>query len=375
MQRFTALSVLTSLALTPAFSQTVASSVKADVSPAITKAPAVPPSPNTLLDGTAVKLRLSETLNSATAKTGQSVSFEVVEDVVVNGITVLPKGSQALATITDANSKKSMGRGGKLNVNVDSARLLDGEKVQLRAVQDNKGGGHIGAMTGAMVATGIVFFPAAPLFLFIHGKDINIPKGTEVTAFVQGDMKLDMVKFGGVNPPSAPIPVTAATVAATQGDSLTIEANVPNCDIEVDGTFVGNTPSTLSIAPGQHTIVIKKKGYADWTRTMKVAGSGVHLNATLEPIGTPGTVAPASGVVTASAPARAASPVSVPEPVAVVVVPAPQSSPTPTPAAVPAAPVQKTQTAAPKQGSGMKRSQPPLPMKITCVPASSCSVH
>jgi hypothetical protein len=78
-----------------------------------------------------------------------------------------------------------MGRGGKLNVNVDSARLADGEKVQLRAVQENKGGGHVGAMTGAMVATSIVFFPAAPLFLFIHGKDITIPKGTEVTALPQ----------------------------------------------------------------------------------------------------------------------------------------------------------------------------------------------
>lgn len=37
-------------------------------------------------------------------------------------------------------------------------------------------------MTAAMVATSIVFFPPAPLFLFIKGKDITIPKGTEVTA-------------------------------------------------------------------------------------------------------------------------------------------------------------------------------------------------
>ena len=66
----------------------------------------------------------------------------------------------------------------KLDVNVDSVRLKDGEKIPLRAVKDTKGGGHVGAMTGAMVATGIVFFPAAPLFLFMHGKDINIPKGT-----------------------------------------------------------------------------------------------------------------------------------------------------------------------------------------------------
>jgi len=48
--------------------------------------------------------------------------------------------------------------------------------VVLRAVKGGSGGNHIAAMTGAMVATSIVFFPAAPLFLFMHGKDITIPK-------------------------------------------------------------------------------------------------------------------------------------------------------------------------------------------------------
>ena len=147
-----------------------------------------------------MKLRLAENLTSATAKAGDQVPFEVTEEVDVDGVPVIAKGGQALATVTDASPKKSMGRGGKLDVNVDSVRLIDGEKLQLRAVQDNKGGGHVGAMTGAMVATSIVFFPAAPLFLFIHGKDIVIPQGTEVTAFVQGDMKLDMAKFAPVPP-------------------------------------------------------------------------------------------------------------------------------------------------------------------------------
>ena len=43
-------------------------------------------------------------------------------------------------------------------------------------------------MTGAMVATAIEFWPAAPLFLLMHGKDITIPKGTEITAYVNGEV-------------------------------------------------------------------------------------------------------------------------------------------------------------------------------------------
>ena len=149
-------------------------------------------------------------------------------------------------------------------------------RCKLRAIQDNKGGGHVGAMTGAMVATSIVFFPAAPLFLFMHGKEVVIPKGTEITAFVQGDMRLDMAKMEPAGSPSATATATA------QVASLVVESNVAGADIEVDGAFVGSTPSTVSIAPGPHTIAVKKKGYGEWSRTMNVSGSGVRLNAELD---------------------------------------------------------------------------------------------
>lgn len=123
-----------------------------------------------LEDGTPIRLRLTRNLSSGTDRKGDQVDFEVLEDVSVQNIVVIPRGGIAWATIAEAEPKKRMGRGGKLNVNIDSVRLRDGEKVPLRAIKEDKGGGHVGAMTGAMVATGIVFFPAAPLFLFMHGK-------------------------------------------------------------------------------------------------------------------------------------------------------------------------------------------------------------
>lgn len=227
------------------------------------------------MDGTAVKMRLAQTISSADVKTGQQVPFEVTEDVVVEGVTVIAKGSPAIATVTEAHSKKSMGRGGKLDVNVDSTRLVNGQRVQLRAVQDAQGGGHVGAITGAMVATAIVFFPAAPLFLFIKGKDITIPQGTEVLAFVQGDTRLDMASL------AAPAAMQGGVQGVTMA-SLTIDSPTPGVEIEIDGSFVGSTPSTVSVTPGQHTIMLKKKGYSNWTRSMNVSGSGVRVTAELE---------------------------------------------------------------------------------------------
>ncbi len=248
--------------------------------------PAGPPPPHTLLDGTPVTLRISQTISSADAKVGQEVPFEVMEDLQVDGVTVLPKGSTAIGTVTEAEPKRRMGRGGKLNININYARLVDQEKVALRAAKDTNGGGHVGAMTGAIVATSIVFFPAAPLFLLMHGKDISIPQGTEITSFVDGDMHLNMVKFSVA-------PTTGAAPAAAEA-SIVVGSTPPGADIAVDGAFVGNTPSTLSIALGAHEVTVSKKGYSDWDRKLNVTGGNIHLDADLGPASAAPTPAPVS---------------------------------------------------------------------------------
>src|SRR5437899_11157207 len=148
-----------------------------------------------LEDATPVKLRINRNISSADAQVNETVDFEVLEEVKVHDAIVIPRGSTAWGTVTEAQPKRRMGRAGKLNINIDNVRLASGEKVALRAIKDVKGGGHQGAITGAIVATSIVFFPAAPLFLLVHGKDITIPKGTEITAYTNGDIPLDPKKF------------------------------------------------------------------------------------------------------------------------------------------------------------------------------------
>ncbi len=172
--------------------QPAAAAVKDDPQPVV---PAGPGGQFILEDGTPIKLVLSENLSSADAQVGQEVSFEVVEDVLIQGIVVIPKGSTAWATITAAEHKRRLGRAGKLDLNLDKVRLSDGEKALIKATKDAQGAGHTGAMVGAMAATAIFTLGGSALFLLMHGKDITIPKGTAVTAFVQGDDVLDRSKF------------------------------------------------------------------------------------------------------------------------------------------------------------------------------------
>jgi len=192
---------------------------------------------------------------------------------------MIPKGGVAWATVTEAQSKRRMARGGKLDMNIDSVRLIDGEKVALRAVKEVKGGGHTGAMTGAMVGTAIVFFPAAPLFLFMHGKDITIPKGTEITAYINGNFPIDAAKF---QPNTSSNQTTAAPNTGLTNSKLAVSSVPDGADIEVDDNFVGNTPSVVELVYGEHNVAVKKSGYKTWQRKIKLSGGEIKINAELE---------------------------------------------------------------------------------------------
>ena len=232
--------------------------------------------PFVLLDGTPIKLRLSQTVSSADARVNDRVEFEVLEDVTVDNVVVIQKGATALGTVTEAVPKRRMARGGKLEIVMDSVRLVDGEKVALRAVKDAKGGGHTGGMTVGIVAAAIVFWPAAPLFLLMHGKDITFPKGTDVPTFINGDMKLDPSKLQLAQGGSAqPLGLSVAV------SNLAISSTPAGADIYVDQNFVGNTPSTINVPPGKHSLSVRKPGFQDWARDMNFSGGAITLSAVL----------------------------------------------------------------------------------------------
>lgn len=243
-----------------------------------------------LEEATPVRLRFNRTVSSADAHLEETVDFEVLQDISVNGTIVIAKGALAVGTVTEAQPKRRLARGGKLEINIDYVKLLNGDKAALRAVKGGYGGAHTVVMTAGIVATGILFFPAAPFFLFIKGKDITLPKGTEFTAYINGDMKLDLAKFQ----PASPVLAQELGTGGHEQDpavvsgKLQIDSTPSGADIEVDGNFVGNTPSDVQVAEGDHTVVVKKAGYKDWERKLKSsAGNSVHLGVELEKVGNP----------------------------------------------------------------------------------------
>jgi hypothetical protein len=156
----------------------------------------MPTGPDFILrNGTPVHLKVSKAVSSASAHVGDTVALEADEDVVIDGLLVISKGAAATGTVTDAEPKKKLGRGGKVGVVVNSVVLSDKEKAAIRGYQE---------ANGANSATGAVI----PIK---SGKDVELAQGTEITAWVDGDVHLKRDAFAA----------SLSKTAAAPGDGRT----------------------------------------------------------------------------------------------------------------------------------------------------------
>ncbi len=83
--------------------------------------------------------------------------------------------------------------------------------------------------------------------------------------------------------PVAPTQPAPAQPAATV--QIAVTSTPDGADIEIDGGFVGNTPSSIETTLGDHIVLIHKKGFKDWERKVKVSGGSISLRADLDAAG------------------------------------------------------------------------------------------
>jgi hypothetical protein len=74
---------------------------------------------------------------------------------------------------------------------------------------------------------------------------------------------------------------TAANAASSEQTSIQVVSTPDAADIEIDGKFVGSTPSTIGVASGDHEIVVKKRGFSVWERKLIVSSGHININAEL----------------------------------------------------------------------------------------------
>lgn len=120
-------------------------------------------------------------------------------------------------------------------------------------------------------------------------KPVSLPSSNGVSPAVE-------TKQPATQPPTS-LPSTSVPLQAEPA-TVIIKSTPDGAEITVDGKFVGSTPSTVRLAPGDHQIIVEKKGttvksfsggevsvpnYKIWKRALTVSsGNSITIDATLE---------------------------------------------------------------------------------------------
>lgn len=135
-----------------------------------------------LPENTVFKISLNDDVNSKTNQVGDSVTFTVQDDVLVDDVLVLPRGSQGSGVVTKVSRPKSFGRSGTLDISFDQVFSVDDEEIPTVLGPEAKEklkmeAAAVGASTIGALALGPIGLVGG---IFVKGKDVNLPAGTEL---------------------------------------------------------------------------------------------------------------------------------------------------------------------------------------------------
>jgi hypothetical protein len=139
--------------------------------------------------GTVVELETAYTINSQLVRTGDAVSFRVVNPVVVEGQVVIEKGATATALVTKAERGGHFGRAGRIAWMMKEVTAADGSRIALQFAGRTVGDSHGAKVATQMAVMGALLWPVAPLVLFHgfkRGENAVVPEGKRFDATVFG---------------------------------------------------------------------------------------------------------------------------------------------------------------------------------------------
>lgn len=132
---------------------------------------------------TMLNVELIEPVNSKTHKKNQQVEFKTTENLIINGVVVIPKGTVGMGYVYEVQKAGGFGRKGVLRIAGKEIKTLNNVSVPLRKGLEGKGktdGGAVAVAAAVSLVGG----------LFMKGSNINYPAGTDFQVEVRDNVDL-----------------------------------------------------------------------------------------------------------------------------------------------------------------------------------------
>jgi hypothetical protein len=112
---------------------------------------------------------------------------------------------------------------------------------------------------------------AAPLSVYYVNCDVDSPGPASLTA-AAGPQPAPSDAKPMASPPSQPAPLAM----------LDFVSNPPGAGIYLDDKYIGKTPFSATVAPGEHVVIMRKADYGTWGRKLQVSAGPRKVTAYLE---------------------------------------------------------------------------------------------
>lgn len=187
-----------------------AAPAEAQAAPAPAAATGTPTASAThMLSGAEVRLVTRSELSSRTSHLGDRFELEVSDDVTVNGLVMIPRGSVATGEVTRVRKKGMWGRSGILETRLISVRVGDHD-ISLSGAAGDRGRSGTAATVGAVLLSPLIVAPFVGFF--VTGTSAVIPVNTATVAYTSEEVPLTLA----VAAPAAPEAVAAAEAPAAE---------------------------------------------------------------------------------------------------------------------------------------------------------------
>jgi hypothetical protein len=133
--------------------------------------------------GTMFPVRILRSLSSKTALVGDTFPIEVLEDVTVDGVVVIPVGSGGQGRVIEATPAKTMGKAGRLRVAVEFVCSYDGAVVPVEANEQTAARDE--EVVGKTVLWYVFVGPLGLLSLLEKGQDVVVPADSQFYVMVR----------------------------------------------------------------------------------------------------------------------------------------------------------------------------------------------
>lgn len=141
---------------------------------------------------TLVKIALVTPVNSDNLKAGDTIRYQVAQDVLVDGKLVFAKGLPGEGTVTKVKQARNFGRNAEVQIDFNKTKSIDGTYVDTYIGEEaKKEMKNLAMAAGASIAGIAILGPIGVVAgAFVHGKDVNLPAGTELFIQTKGDATL-----------------------------------------------------------------------------------------------------------------------------------------------------------------------------------------